>query len=111
MYWPEITKDTPPEEIKRIHQQIWQYVVENGKKPETPYMFDCVACAYNYSVLCNGMFRICEKCIINWPVVSNESGPCGDLFYQWYEERSKELAEKIRYIPFKYELEKKGAEE
>lgn len=44
--WPEITKNTPIEKVKKIHQQIWNYVIEHGKKPKTPYYFDCVACEY-----------------------------------------------------------------
>lgn len=48
MDWPKITDDTPLEEIKRIHQQIWQYVVENGEKPKTPYIQNCVLCEYGY---------------------------------------------------------------
>lgn len=36
MNWPEITEETPIEEVKRIHQMIWDYVIENGEKPDTP---------------------------------------------------------------------------
>lgn len=114
MDWPEITKDTPLEEIKRIHQQIWQYVVENGKKPETPYRTNCVLCSY---VLLHK--NSCTDCAVDW---GNECASCcteDTLYDRWRraryycnnKEQRKELAEKIRDIPFKYELEKKGAEE
>lgn len=44
--YSKITKDTPIEELKRIHQAIWDYVIENNRKPCTPYVSNCVACEY-----------------------------------------------------------------
>lgn len=111
MYWPEITKDTPLEEIKRIHQQIWQYVVENGKKPATPYLFSCSACEYVAEFTDSWELGHCDICPIAWGERRSKIEPCGELYYQWSEFPTKETAEQIRDIPFKYELEKKGAEE
>lgn len=44
--YSKITEDTPIEELKRIHQAIWDYVIENNRKPCTPYVSNCVACEY-----------------------------------------------------------------
>lgn len=105
MDWPEITKDTPLEEIKRIHQQIWQYVVENGEKPETPYLSDCVCCSYCVARYGGNCFYFPAK----W---HDESGCCHESseFDIWNHSRTEETAQAVRDIPFKYELEKKGAE-
>lgn len=47
MDWPVITAKTSMEEIKEIHQRIWDYVIENGHKPDTPYPSSCVLCAFD----------------------------------------------------------------
>lgn len=117
MYWPTITKDTPIEEIHRIHKAIWQYVVENGEKPNTPYWDDCILCEYRYLLDFMNTDEDCILCPVVW-----ENGKCyekGSPYRRWMLMRNtgfddfanpfilKRLAEKIRDIPFKYELEVK----
>lgn len=108
MEWPKITVDTTIEEIKRIHKDIWQYVVEHGKKPGTLYINDCVACEYAWIIKRKrdsaNELLFCHFCPINW-------GDCricitSDSVYQaWanairrYQEEI-DLATKIRDIPF-----------
>lgn len=118
MEWPEITKDTPLEEVKRIHQEIWNYVIVFGHKPDTPYPSDCAACAYCYAKdpdlkSVGPCFDLCpiawEKEDIKYP--SHTYYICGKEFYQWmgatsYNEAMK-AAIKIRDIPFKFEKESK----
>ena len=121
--WPEITKDTPIEEVKTIYRLIWSYVIKYGEKPKTNYPHNCVACAYanlytgshedvavvdgfgnEYTV-----FNYCLHCPIKWPnnifCPSNQS-----LFYRWallfhsYKERMG-IANQIRDIPWLSEEE------
>lgn len=99
MEWPEITKDTPIEEVKRIHQQIWDYVIEQGYKPNVPYVAKCAACAYN-----EAHFENCRDCPIVWPndVCYGKAG----LFDMWekeYGQEKTELARQIRDLPWKFE--------
>lgn len=107
MEWPEITKETPLEEIKRIHQRIWDYVIEHGEKPKTPYIANCVVCESRH--IQNADF-ICMKCPIAWP----NNLTCMDyynLYCLWARQKDREksvkLARQIRDLPFKYELEEK----
>lgn len=107
--WPEITKDTPLEEVRRIHKRIWQYVVDHGKKPETPYLHGCVLCEYDLAFGNGG----CLKCPVipyslektNEPITSPMLHCLNGLYYLWRNAslRSKktEFAVKIRDIPFK----------
>lgn len=108
MYWPEITKDTPLTEVKRIHQAIWDYVIEHGKKPDTPYHYDCVACTYD------NLYSIdCSTCPIIWPKNRDGENICTGfhgVYTKWVSKTGKEkteLACQIRDLPFKYELEEK----
>lgn len=107
--WPEITEDTPIEEVKRIHRDIWNYVIEYGIKPITPYKFNCIACEYDAHY--KGM---CESCPIIWPAdidgdeccysLSSDSG----LYDRWGHatgEKKTELARQIRDLPWKFECE------
>lgn len=110
MHWPEITKDTPLTEVKRIHQAIWDYVIEHGEKPNTPYMSNCIACEYAHWIL----FRNCDCCPVYWPAIKNGSRFCtgcfsGDgLYSKWcLNKLNVQLAKQIRDLPFKYELEEK----
>lgn len=119
--WPKITKDTPIEEVKKIHQQIWDYVIEHGEKPMTPYASDCAACEYDE--LYEGR---CRSCPIVWPADDDDEGRCcnipldddapenwwtrpvSGLYGRWDrstgEERT-ELARQIRDLPWKFETE------
>lgn len=104
MHWPEITKDTPLTEVKRIHQAIWDYVIEHGEKPNAPYISTCVGCEYASG--------LCPYCPICWPENPNFVKTCifGGLFTQWRSASGQEkvdLAHQIRDLPFKYELEEK----
>lgn len=108
--YPKITEDTPLEEIKAIHQCIWDYVIKHGKKPDTPYFSDCVACEYNLSG--NGL---CSSCPIQWPLNKRNERVCvSGLYIEWMFEQDPikkvELARQIRDLPFKYELEEKDNE-
>lgn len=80
MEWPKITAETTVEELQRVHRVIWQYAVENGHKPVTPYEADCPACEY---VRCRyGSGNTCDFCPINW----GDLGYCTDplsVFYMW----------------------------
>lgn len=119
--WPEITEDTPLEEIKRIHQDIWDYVVKYGKKPDTPYIASCVACEYarkqfEYAMLfyeepeCE-----CDLCPIFYR--HERCNRCCSLYIQWAHlnerglnsEEEKKIAEAIRDYPFKFEREEEHA--
>lgn len=118
MDWPKITKDTPLEEIRRIHKAIWQYVVENRYKPDTPYRNNCVLCEHTLN-LNQGL---CINCPAKWKTegIPYEADNCyqkGSPYYWWkryiwggfdqnvdlkdisYTET--QLAEMVRDIPFK----------
>lgn len=60
--WPEITKDTPLEEIQRIHKEIWDYIITNGYKPTTPYLSNCALCAYAHSIMQDREETYDEQC-------------------------------------------------
>lgn len=101
--WPEITKDTPIEEVKRIHQRIWDYAIEYGTKPVTPYASFCAACAYIKARL-----ELCKDCPIIWPNGKCFGGRYGDgyLYSEWFNSTDKqktELARQIRDLPWKFE--------
>lgn len=110
MNWPPITKDTPLEEIKRIHQQIWQYTIDHGIKPIT-YIYDndCVLCQYD-TIMSGLDDALCSHC----PAYFNgEHDACLGGMLQDYisairvdhdKNLAKRLAEQIRDIPFKYEM-------
>lgn len=107
--WPEITIDTPLEEIKRIHQDIWDYVVKTGKKPNTPYRNGCVLCEYVIHLDKSDYINPCGVCPAKW---SNDChcGRYGSLFSLYTSEldpiRKRRYAELIRDIPFKEEEKK-----
>lgn len=115
MYWPEITKDTPLTEVKRIHQAIWDYTIRHGwMKPETPYPSSCVGCAYTNALGKDD----CKYCPILWPS-DNGCIDGGAGLYERYLNalilkhpildriRLRNIAKQIRDLPFKYELEEK----
>lgn len=106
--WPEITSDTPLEVVRDIHRRIWDYVIEHGEKPDTPYKLDCVLCSYS---------KDCENCPARWSLLETDEGdpPCLNYdspYYDWCtwsliendSEIVKEYAIKVRDIPFKEEL-------
>lgn len=119
--WPEISKDTPIEEVKRIHQKIWDYVIEHGEKPDTPYTFDCVACEYaSLKIDTHKMVDViddfknhyeahnfCYNCPIKWP--NNQWCPSLDsIFRKWFDENGPSnmanIAKQIRDLPWKFEV-------
>ena len=106
MKWPKITKDTPMEELKRIHQAIWDYAIEHGEKPETPYRSNCIACEWG-----DMHENHCLSCPIIWPG-NRGCNSCleeGGLYRQFYQDCSildkAELAKQIRDLPWKFEQE------
>ena len=119
MDWPKITKDTPMEELKRIHQTIWDYAIEHGKKPETPYFLDCVACEWCKLCFGNPHGQKCSHCPIIWP--GNSDHPCcvspqDDGLYDLFchssrsylrsgRDERKVFAKLIRDLPWKFEIE------
>ena len=115
MDWAKITKDTPLEEIKRIHQTIWDYAIENGRKPDTPYVCNCAACEWHCIHTGNrpgnyGIDNLCyDGCPIAWDGIPLRfiGEFCGKAFYEWDDNPTPENAKRIRDMPFKYELEVK----
>lgn len=112
MEWPEITKDTPIEEVMRIHRRIWDYVIEHGEKPVTPYASDCAFCQYyeahfdEYITNCN------DVCLGDW----GEGLWCMTSIYgMWLctgdEIEYKELAKQIRDIKLKEEYQNGRSED
>lgn len=107
--WPEINKNTPLEEVRYIHKDIWNFVTKYGYKPITPYRNDCVLCEYAISQLPDGIDSSmrCYYCPADWP----DRGRCTSyeddgLYDKWYEsecdtDESINLSKKIRDIPFK----------
>lgn len=117
-HWPEITADTPIEEIIRIHRLIWDYAIEYGCKPYTPYEHDCAFCEYGTCIALqkeNG--SKCEYCLGSW---GNPSYPDGSthacernhgLYRRWldaYSKESDELAAQIRDIPIRKDIFKEA---
>lgn len=131
MEWPEITANTPVEEVVRIHKMIWDYVIEHEEKPDTPYLNNCAFCEYGHQVAKDkGDFyhkydwysktvtNMCKYCPGDW---SHEDIPAGSdfacernygLFYRWNNTRLKtdgqdlsaKLAKQIRDIPIRTEI-------
>lgn len=114
--WPRVTADTPLSEIKRIHWLIWDYAINRGEKPCTPYFNDCVLCRYasNKAItiaLLKGSLGIsnyslesrCHFCPVKWPN-DDSCGRSSSLYLRWFETRDPELAKKIRDLPFKEDI-------
>lgn len=110
MEWPKITKDTPMSNMQIIHKQIWDYVIEHDEKPTTPYVNDCAICQYVQCRSEDGTV-MCQNCPSIWPgehcALSNVS-----LVKIWFLMKyngdldgAKEIAEQIRDIPFKEDLQ------
>lgn len=103
--WPEITEDTPIEEVKRIHKKIWSCVIKYGEKPITPYLNNCAACEYqrrHYGL------NNCKTCPIDWPkgyICAHRKS----LYNKWFRANilitRKYLANVIRNVPWKFEKE------
>lgn len=132
MEWPEITADTPLEEVKRIHQMIWNYVIVHREKPVTPYENNCAFCEYGYQVakdkndydrglLIDGAYNMCKYCPGDWThedVLPGSDFACErnyGLFYRWnhlrhgtYKEDTQDitrnLAKRIRDIPIRKDI-------
>lgn len=102
MHWPEITKDTPLTEVKRIHQAIWDYVIEHGEKPNTPYRGNCACCEYD------SLFNDdCSACPIT---PFTEISCCGGLYKDWCDadsDKKAKIAKLIHDILFESKLEEK----
>lgn len=114
MGYPVITKRTVLEELKHVHQEIWNYVIEHGEKPQTIYRNDCVCCEY---VMLENRYKNltrekCDKCPILWPQNLKKMRYCdgpGGIYTTWHlcnipNERQK-LAKQIRDLPWKFESE------
>ena len=109
MNWPTITKETPIEELQKIHQSIWEYVIQHGIKPITPYESNCVACEYALIVAPKPARTryddICPYCPIKWP----NDRICIDpdsIFSKWVrkfvpKDDEKQYATQIRDVSFK----------
>lgn len=103
--WPEITEDTPIEEVKQIHKKIWSYAIKHGEKPVTQYLNDCAACEYQRRQHVLGK---CITCPIDWPkgrtCVYSKS-----IYNKWLRANMlitrKYLANIIRNVPWKFEKE------
>lgn len=106
--WPTITADMDIGELRLIHKKIWQYVVDNDRKPNVPYFSGCALCQYARILNGNISSGMCKKCPADWSV----GGVCSNhqsLFSMWHYEsdrvRRREYAEAIRDISFKSDLE------
>lgn len=100
--WPEITEETTIEELQVIHKRIWNYAIEHGVKPCTPYDCDCVGCHIR-----RRYFGSCRDCVIDW----GEGRTCHDgLYSHWLGETRmdvrRKLAVKIRDLPFRDAINK-----
>lgn len=131
MKWPEITKDTPLEEVKRIHQMIWDYVIEHGEKPETPYENNCAFCEYGcsiakdeddyhykYDLYTIPVYNMCKYCPGDWThedIPAGSDFACernGGLYGRWSNAYCKideeafvtDLAKQIRDIPIRKDI-------
>lgn len=97
--WPNIDADTSLEDIKLIHETIWEYTMVFGKKPFTTYSADCVVCHYVHALL----DKTCAHCPITWSEKYCFTFPDGE-YEQWLKrtpENARALAQKIRDISFK----------
>lgn len=120
--WPKIDANTDLKEIQKIHKDIWNYVMEVGHKPETPYISDCVL--YSYAALqylfqkSESPYRTevkrCDFCPAIWGSEKNIGIVCwepGSSYCEWFpdyhlnynRERSRKVAEEIRDIPFDFD--------
>lgn len=107
MEWPKITEDTPLEEVKLVHQAIWDCVSRTGVKPNTPYFASCVACEYDNAINKGS----CRSCPILWGGGrAFTCGSAGSEYFYWEHSESldefKERAKAVRDVKFKFELEK-----
>lgn len=119
--WPKIDANTDPKEIQRIHEDIWNYVIENGHKPQTQYIFDCVLCEYaaaryhEFTSKYSGLTTVshCDFCPAIWDPEDIDLSYCWESwspYSKWLpndnplydEEQSRKAAEQIRDIPFDF---------
>lgn len=79
--WPEITVNTTLDELKEIHERIWDYAVEHLRKPDTPYASDCAFCEYMRKMYPDRRRALlCYECPIN--------AICkGHLYKDWFRAR------------------------
>lgn len=75
--WPEITVDTTLDELREIHECIWDYAIEHLRKPITPYFSNCAFCEYMRQMYSDRRgYLLCRECPI--------SAICkGDLYDCW----------------------------
>lgn len=95
------------DEIRYVHEFIWDFADKYGRKPLVPYVSHCILCEYN------GLLRPCSKCLGDWPVNNENKKLCfgrgeGGLYTKWVtavrtgeKEKAHEYAIMIRDIPFK----------
>lgn len=101
--YPDITKNTPMEELMRIHKDFWNYAMEHGDLPPSKFFSGA-------SPVCQ-LFE-CRDCPIIWP--KNDSGDrlCtirNGFAHRWdvaTGQEKTELARQIRDLPWKFEQEK-----
>lgn len=106
--WPEITAQTPIEEVKRIHERIWDFVINHGHKPaRAPYPVGCALCQYATVKLLEAGFSINmiwkHLCIACPSVVGRQGNKSclGGLYDEWrHNQHDYILAKKIRDIEF-----------
>lgn len=110
--WPKIDINTPIEEVKRIHQMIWDYVIETGYKPIAPYAADCAACEYASRmehILADVYGYYTDRCMLCPLFESDEKcGLVDSLYSRWgslSRKERKNIALMIRDHPFKFERE------
>lgn len=101
--WPIVDERTPVDQLEFIHKKIWNYVIEHGEKPDTPYLNNCVACDSAKHVDFGVAIIVCCQCPIKWP----DEAICRcswSLYNRWRQsdgEVSIELAKQIRDVDWR----------
>lgn len=134
MVWPNITKNTPIEEVLVTHRRIWDegiknierfrndivegthpaYVIIEELKPKMPYVFNCALCSYAIAFNPFDTQGACHGCL-GYNVLKKDEGYLNglyDKFYKAIENRdihaASYWAEEIRTISDKYYLKQTG---
>lgn len=100
------------EEIKRIHQKFWNYVIEIGYKPKTYYMNNCTLCSVAmliYDEYARMTDSICDFCPAREMRHYNCADGINSLFHKW--EFANDLEEKNKWAEAIRDVEINSLEE
>lgn len=102
--WPTITVNTTLDELKEIHEHIWNYVIEHGCKPLTPYFNDCACCEYDEQKILETLNNCETPVSCYFCPLGKTFCDTGGLYTRWIKElnidEAKRLATLIRDAPF-----------